>query len=498
MKLRNILWGVWGIILLSASCYDDQGNYDYNWITEVEVDKLPDRVEVVGDILNIQPTLTFINKEEKQSTTEDYSYLWIAVTRNSRDTIGRELNLNYRITLAPGTYQVEFQACDLHNDVSWMQKFSLKVMVELPEGWLFLQDKADQAELAFYARMNDGKMKLKEDMLHVAGIPEAQLEGPRQVFYMNSSMLQGVGIWTVTDKMAGYLDNDNGYLWNSSQLLRNYVTNSVDESFTVDKIMSDGSWYQKFMFSQGGKEIWFSRYAYLVFTNSPCVFKNEAFEVAPYVLGQQNAESSLFFDRTHKCFMGFRVGSASWYQLQGFPIGKDLIYMEGIGEMTNRQGFILLKDDAEHVYEYQVALDKLTLISDPENNNDWGVLPNLARAEQCVYHQTEEVPYYLRNNTLYVVRNRQEFGVTFYKTGSSENIGLEGEITLLYTKHFSDQHLYPYLGDFYKMLIVATKLSDGSGQVYFLTPDQGNAHRLRIDDVVKVKYPVIGMDYKTL
>lgn len=135
--------------------------------------------------------------------------------------------------------------------------------------------------------------------------------------------------------------------------------------------------------------------------------------------------------------------------------------------------------------------------------------PAFLNAEQIVFHMFLRLPYYLSENKLYV--NRDELGdqeVEIWRTPkegeelaegmSPVRTELEGRITCIKAQIFSDLMLsgYEYRRSFMNYLVVATELPDGTGKVYFLTPEQANAHKLTITDEVVTDHKVVSIDYQ--
>lgn len=88
----------WMIIGLFASCYDDQGNYDYDYIQSVMLKgELKDTVVTRGRVLTLKPDIVKITTRGGNDTTavnlEQYDYLWYTYneTTGKRDTLGNLL-----------------------------------------------------------------------------------------------------------------------------------------------------------------------------------------------------------------------------------------------------------------------------------------------------------------------------------------------------------------------------------------------------------------------
>ena len=519
MKKMYYIIGLLLVLVGLAGCSDDKGNYDYAWIPQASVATIKvDGVYQVGDPLVIRPTVYFTKAGMENSSVEDvfseddYEYYWIAkryvksLGRIVCDTIGRERNLNYIIDLSPDNYMVEYQIYNKTRDIRWLSKFTLQITLSAPEGWLFLEDNSGQAELSIYVRLGDGDMHIVRDMLSKAGIPAASLAGPRQVFstYQNS---RGGGVWILTDHFTGYLNVKEGHTWNERQTIQNHLIEPVGDGFVFNRMLPV-MLHTVLGLSDDGLRV--SRYPAMLYTADVLPTPdNGRFEVAPYAatLGfEMVTKQVLFFDVTHKVFKILDVsGNFTWAQADSkFPEGYDLMLMQTLGDASAQKICCLLKKDGG-VYELVASSAtevemQAKLISNSEN---------FLNAEQVVLHMFLRLPYYLKDNKLYV--NRSDLGdqevEIFRVPGEDEEVEegqtqvkaeLEGQITCIKTQMFDNLNLAgnEYRRGFMNYLVVATELPDGTGKVYFLTPEQENAYKLTISDVVSTNHKVVSIDYQ--
>lgn len=499
-----------------GSCSEDKGNYDYDWVSEASV-SFGDvsKVFQVGDPLVLRPTVIFMKKGEEESAVEDvfsedeYEYFWIAKRyvkaqgRIVNDTIGRERNLNYIIDLTPDEYMVEYQIYNKSQELKWLSKFEIKVTLSAPEGWLLLEDNNGQAELSIYARLGDGSMHMVRDMLSTSGIPASALAGPRQVFGTYQNQV-GQGVWILTDHFTGYLNVKEGHKWNENQVIRRFLVESVEEDFTFTQMVGV-MFYTIFGFSEDGLRI--SRYPGMFYTGDVL---NDRFELAPYACAignEMQTKQILFFDKTHNKFKVLDIsGNFTWADADTkFPQGYDLMYMQTVGEVGAQKIYCLLKkDDGVHeviATSSTVVENQAKLISNSEH---------FLNAEQITYHMFQRLPYYLSDNKLYVYQGEVlgDREVEFWRAPKEDEevedgatqlpTELEGRITYIKTQMFNDINMteYMYRRGFMNYLVVATELPDGTGKVYFLTPEQENAYKLTISDVVTTDHKVVSIDYQ--
>lgn len=511
------------LLLLTGwgSCSEDEGNYDYDWISEVNVSSfnISANTYQVGDPLVLRPTVTFAKNGEEEANVEDvfsedeYDYYWIArryvssLNRIVSDTIGRERNLNYIIALQPDKYLVEYQICNKSREIKWLSKFTLNVTLTAPEGWLLLEDNEGQAELSIYARLGDGEMHMVRNMLENSGIPAAALAGPRQVFstYQNQ---RGNGVWILTDRFTGYLDVKSGHKWNDYQVITQHLVETVEDDFVFNRMIGV-MFYTILGFSDDGLRI--SRYPGMLYTGDVLpAAENERFELAPYacVIGNEiQTKQILFFDKTNKRFKILDIsGNFIWANADTkFPEGHELMFMQTLGEATAEKICCLLKKD-DAVYE--VVATSATEVE--KQATQISTSEKFLNAEQIVYHMFLRLPYYLYDNKLYVNRG-EELGdqeVEIWRVPKEDEepeegetqipAELEGQITYITTHMFNDLNMSgnEYRRTFMNYLVVATELPDGTGRVYFLTPEQANAYKLTISDVVATEHKVVSIDYQ--
>ena len=152
-KWSDFLWVC--ACLLLISCYDDQGNYNYNWVQDVFLkDELRDTMIERGTLLTLTPelyrTLEYGSEQLEPVDPDDYTYSWAtgtgAVFSNNKD-------LNDTIWWATGSSaQVTYKITEKKSGVSWLYKFNLKVIQQLDKGLLFMtEDDNKQVELEIYA-----------------------------------------------------------------------------------------------------------------------------------------------------------------------------------------------------------------------------------------------------------------------------------------------------------------------------------------------------------
>ena len=94
------------LALILCACSQDKGNYDYHDLKEPKVDVLEDASVLMFSQLNISSGLG-----EGEWPDEKYSFEWKVLDVNSNAeaiVLGEERNLDYEVTLTPGSYTLFF------------------------------------------------------------------------------------------------------------------------------------------------------------------------------------------------------------------------------------------------------------------------------------------------------------------------------------------------------------------------------------------------------
>lgn len=242
-KINKII----ALLLLSllTSCYQDEGNYDYNAINEVNITGLPES-EVVyfrnSDTLRATPTIEgTIDKD----LDENYTYVWEAISYNPMEEklgtttqIGTEKNLNYFITLPDGNYKVYLKVQDHKTKVIWRSAFPIKVTNIIKEGWLILQDNKGMTRLDMVSLPSANQEIMLRDLLSKSDFKYGK--GPRKIItladmYINYDMAR---IAIMTDEGTTHL-NTSDLAWDETM---DYI---YEFGASLDKIVGNNIvyWY---------------------------------------------------------------------------------------------------------------------------------------------------------------------------------------------------------------------------------------------------------------
>jgi hypothetical protein len=130
--------------LLAHACVDDTGNYEYvnaGTLTPAGVSGIESSYTMyMMDTLRVTPTLLPV--DETVVNEEDYDYLWYIYSNTMPfDTIGREKNLDYLVTLVPALdYRIAFQITNRRTGVFEYYHTTLRVTTPFAEGWYITKD----------------------------------------------------------------------------------------------------------------------------------------------------------------------------------------------------------------------------------------------------------------------------------------------------------------------------------------------------------------------
>ncbi len=148
--------------LFLAGCMDDKGNYTYRDPAVVT----PTILSELEPSYNIIMLTNFELDPEIEGNEADYDYFWYTypngtTTQNRRDTIGIEKKLDYTVTLAPGRYNLVFEAKDRQTGVSAFRKTIISVSSFFGTGYYINKYENGQTDIDFI----DADGKVNQDIL---------------------------------------------------------------------------------------------------------------------------------------------------------------------------------------------------------------------------------------------------------------------------------------------------------------------------------------------
>lgn len=218
------------MVLIAASCSQDKGNYDYVDLNEPQISGLQDQNVLTFSRLVIVPDLGNGN-----FSGEEYSFEWKAIDRNSLSdptVIGTERNLDYEVTLAPGSYALYFTVKELSTGLYWQAEVDLTVSSSMSEGWMVLCSDNGMARLDMVSSVTGETMK---DVLRASGMP--QMGGPRKIQWLSDKTDTSSPFYLLTDDGATRLGKD-AFEWKPEYDFSYEV--AVQDKLTPHSIVSAG------------------------------------------------------------------------------------------------------------------------------------------------------------------------------------------------------------------------------------------------------------------
>ena len=189
------------LALILCACSQDKGNYDYHDLKEPKVDVLEDASVLMFSQLNISSGLG-----EGEWPDEKYSFEWKVLDVNSNAeaiVLGEERNLDYEVTLTPGSYTLFFTVTEKSSGVYWQHEASLVVSSATSEGWMVLCSDNGRARLDVISAVTGDTFA---DVLRGNGMPE--LQGPRRIQWLSDKTDAASPYYLLTDDGATRLGKD--------------------------------------------------------------------------------------------------------------------------------------------------------------------------------------------------------------------------------------------------------------------------------------------------
>ena len=218
------------LLLLTAACSRDLGNYDYVDLKEPAVTGLEDMAVLTFAHLSIAPEIA-----GGEYPDSEYTFEWKALDNNSSDeptVVGTERVLDYEVTLPPGSYTLYFTMTESATGLFWQYDIQLTVSSSTSEGWLVLCSDQGRARLDMISLVT-GETVI--DVLRGNGMP--QLNGPRRIQWLSDKTDAASPYYLLTDDGATRLGRDS-FEWKPEYDFSYEV--AVDEKLIPYSIVSGG------------------------------------------------------------------------------------------------------------------------------------------------------------------------------------------------------------------------------------------------------------------
>ncbi|MBQ7899267.1 MAG: hypothetical protein IJ307_05380 [Bacteroidales bacterium] len=198
--MRRVLY-ILALAMALTACSQDEGNYDYVDLKEPVITGLHDQSVLTLSRLQLTPDLG-----EADFPEGEYAFEWKVLDRNAMDeavVIGTERNLDYEVTLAPGSYALYFTVTDVATGLYWQQSVELTVSSSMSEGWMVLCSDGGRARLDVVSAVTGETMT---DVLKGTGMP--QMNGPRKIQWLSDKTDAASPYYLLTGDGATRLGKD--------------------------------------------------------------------------------------------------------------------------------------------------------------------------------------------------------------------------------------------------------------------------------------------------
>ncbi|MFD2940698.1 PKD-like family lipoprotein [Flavobacterium notoginsengisoli] len=351
------------LIILVSSCANDEGNYNYNKINEINVTGIEESYTAyTGDKLKITPNL---NATLDDNTDPDrYTYEWVAINpiklvADSKFVIGTNKDFDAELKLPPAKYNVYYFVKDKVTGITWKHvPFTLNVVSSTYEGWMIIGDANGKPRLDMISILPGvSTTRIITDVLDIAG-SALKLTGKavdvecfdQPIF---SPLVYGIYV-TTTENGTARLDPES-FGWTQSQNLA-YETlgGSLPTNFGVDFMKSTGSG-ENLIYSKG--DIYYFFRALQIKYGLPqnkLETETKTFYAAPFIAENGSSLGTpVFYDQTARRFVRYTTSKGSCSPMP--PVtgsdntldwnntNSDLIYMT-TSAFNQNENFAVLKN----------------------------------------------------------------------------------------------------------------------------------------------------------
>lgn len=190
--------------VLAVSCARDLGNYEYTELEGPDVSGISESYEILTlETLEIVPVI------EGGLGEDGYTYEWKVIDNNNDNeetVLSTSRNLDYEVTLAPGSYSMYYTLTETETGIKWQTETELTVNSSMSEGWMVLCSDEGAARLDFISAVTGTTYRdiLRSDI--ETGMPE--YKGPRKIQWLSSMTDESSPYYLLTDDGATRLGKD--------------------------------------------------------------------------------------------------------------------------------------------------------------------------------------------------------------------------------------------------------------------------------------------------
>ncbi|MCR8669016.1 PKD-like family lipoprotein [Aestuariibaculum sp. M13] len=354
-KIKLHFLALTGALTLGVSCMDDEGNYDYKDINEVEINAVSEDYTVE------RFTNLVINPEVKFSIDVDgageYSYRWVAVTdasgKQQATELGTTKNLDAVINLKPGEYIGYYFVTDEKTGIETQYDFNLEVINTTYEGWLVLSD-TDQNPRVDMISLYNGEYQPFYDVFAENGLELSGEAKFMNCYTFTRNMTTGEIIYGVYVSTTGNgttrVDPDT-FEWSPEMRVSAEFQSPQPEDLELDALESPVGLSS---FALVDNNVYFYNFSMQRAYSSPLnTIAGERFDVSP-MMGKGYQTFAALYDTTNKRYV--RAYRGAMYTMPASrstkfnynDTGMDLVYMTS-NDYSGLKGnyvFSILKDPA--------------------------------------------------------------------------------------------------------------------------------------------------------
>lgn len=352
MKKIQTLFILFAFCCFLAACYKDKGNYDYRPVNELNfsnIDTAKGYTVFFGETLTVAPQVK--GTQDPNGSGKPYTYEWSLDFIGKDSVLSTAKDLNVKLLVPPGKYTLQFKATDPETGIRFHIRTQLLVTSKVFEGFLVMNEVNGKTRLDMlsYYRTEDRFEQLTDVLTQMSSALPVQGK-PRQVFCMETEFFnitpQTYRIYLVTETGTYKIDPET-FGYNSLYDIRYEMTGSLPGNFRPANLNGSLQYlFQPGTFLTEGNNIYARTYQSVVFPYVPVntyTGQSKPFKAFPQVAAYDDGFTLFNMDKRTFTFgtLG-NVNVADMAPGNGFPEGKDMVYMED--NQYTGLGYAVMKD----------------------------------------------------------------------------------------------------------------------------------------------------------
>ena len=490
--LKYIYIGLISLLLAGVlnSCYEDKGNYSYNWVQDIDLTEvLKDTTVGRGHVLYLEVDLKkqVLGTEGKTEVAnpEDYTFEWKVITNDGDVVLSTEKDLNETIDLASGvSYQVNYTVTEKKMGVSWITDFKLNVVEELKGGFIFMTEDADRkVNIEIYADDTEGNKVHRTGLLSGSGFPYLS-GGANSIVYTNVKNWGGKRLWVATGEATGWL-NMPDFSWEEKNMLRMIMLTPQPVGYTMKSMYYLTDQFMYFFTGEGNVHLLTSR---SILSADVTYVNNKKFNAAPYY-GGASRDAAILFDQDRGRFVSYAMKSGGFVTESCYDMNdesalpnSDLLYMQRV---TNEGTVAIVKDEDGKYQRCQFSIEENPTGTFKGHLDQMEELKGNAAmiegAEYTVIDWMNGFLYFSIGNKLYTYRK----GIDECVEVNVPDVSFDAIVSLNIVTS----------GDYSSNIFVATYSEANGGKVYRLTPESTDSRNLTVEEVIDTEGAVKCITY---